>query len=50
MLHVRPVDEFFGPAHAPYGVTGLTWNSKMPNGDIQVSRVMMSHSVWPRHW
>ena len=25
----------------------LTWNTSMPKGDMHVSRVMMSHSVWP---
>lgn len=28
----------------------LTWKMSMPKGDMQVSSVMMSHSMWPRQW
>ena len=45
MLHVCPVSVLLEPAHAQCGVTELTWKSRMPNGDIQVSSVMMSHSM-----
>ena len=50
MLHMRPVSVLLGSAYVQCGVTGLTWKSRIPNGDIQVSSVMMSHSMWPRHW